>query len=203
LKMKNQKTNMAILNINTHEELLSKLKEGKNNYLLLYKKGSELSECSYNSLINVLENHSNIDVMAANVNEVRDIHSKYGISSVPTLMIFKGDKFIKAEKGCNDESFYKSLFESSLYTSTSTDKEKPQKRVKVYSTPSCSWCTTLKKHLDLNGIKYTDIDVSKNQSAAEEMVKKSGQQGVPQTDIGGQIIVGFDKNRINSLLGIN
>ncbi len=194
---------MSILSIKSHEELLSKLIEGKNNYLLLYKKGTELSECSYNSLTNVLENHSDIDVMTANVNEVRDIHAKYGISSVPTLMIFKGDKFIKAEKGCNDESFYKSLFESSLYTSTSSHKEKPQKRVKVYSTPSCSWCTTLKKHLDLNGIKYTDIDVSKNHIAAEEMVKKSGQQGVPQTDIGGQIIVGFDKNRINSLLGIN
>jgi len=194
---------MSILSIKSHEELLSKLIEGKNNYLLLYKKGTELSECSYNSLTNVLENHSDIDVMTANVNEVRDIHAKYGISSVPTLMIFKGDKFIKAEKGCNDESFYKSLFESSLYTSTSSHKEKPQKRVKVYSTPSCSWCTTLKKHLDLNGIKYTDIDVSKNHIAAEEMVKKSGQQGVPQTDIGGQVIVGFDKNRINSLLGIN
>lgn len=195
---------MAILNINSHEELLSNQQEGKNNYLLLYKKGSELSECSYKNLKNVLENHNDIiDVMTANISEVRDIHEKYGVSSVPTLMIFKGNKFVKAEKGCNEESFYKSLFESSLYTSTSSDKEKPQKRVKVYSTPSCSWCTTLKKHLDLNGIKYTDIDVSRNQNAAEEMVKKSGQQGVPQTDIGGQIIVGFDKKRINSLLGIN
>lgn len=195
---------MAILNINSHEELLSNQQEGKNNYLLLYKKGSELSECSYKNLKNVLENHNDIiDVMTANVSEVRDIHEKYGVSSVPTLMIFKGNKFVKVEKGCNEESFYKSLFESSLYTSTSSDKEKPQKRVKVYSTPSCSWCTTLKKHLDLNGIKYTDIDVSRNQNAAEEMVKKSGQQGVPQTDIGGQIIVGFDKKRINSLLGIN
>ncbi len=194
---------MAILNINSHDELLLNLKNDKINYLLLYKKGSELSECSYNSLTMVLKNHSNMDVMTANVNEVRDIHEKYGITSVPTLMIFKGDKFVKAEKGCNDESFYKSLIESSLYTSTSSPKEKSQKRVKVYSTPSCSWCTTLKKHLDLNGIKYTNIDVSKDQNAAAEMLKKSGQQGVPQTEIEGQMIVGFDKNRINSLLGIN
>ena len=47
------------------------------------------------------------------------------------------------------------------------------------------------------------MDVSVDQKAAEEMVKKSGQQGVPQTEINGQIIVGFDKTRINSLLGIN
>lgn len=193
---------MALLNITSHDELLSKLKEDKNNYLLLYKKGSELSECSYKSLYNVMESYADLDVMTANVENVRDIHIKYGISSVPTMMIFKGNKFVKAEKGCNNESFYKSLFESSLYTSTSS-KEKPQKRVKVYSTPSCSWCKTLKRHLDENDIKYTDVDVSKDQNAATEMVKKSGQQGVPQTEIAGQIIVGFDKNRINSLLGIN
>ncbi|NOR87359.1 MAG: NrdH-redoxin [Bacteroidales bacterium] len=79
---------------------------------------------------------------------------------------------------------------------------KAQKRVTVYSTPSCSWCTTLKKHLDHHGIKYRDIDISKDSKVAEEMTKRSGQQGVPQTDISGQMIVGFDKNKINSLLGI-
>jgi glutaredoxin len=47
------------------------------------------------------------------------------------------------------------------------------------------------------------VDVSVDQKAAEEMVRKSGQQGVPQTDINGEIIVGFDKTRINTLLGIN
>ena len=72
----------------------------------------------------------------------------------------------------------------------------------VYSTPTCSWCTTLKTHLKKNGIRYSDVDVSKDQNAAEAMRKRSGQQGVPQTDIGGEMIVGFDKNRINTLLGI-
>jgi len=51
-------------------------------------------------------------------------------------------------------------------------------------------------------VQFTDIDVSKNQQAAQEMVRKSGQQGVPQTDIDGTIIVGFDKTRINNLLGL-
>ncbi|PLX07299.1 MAG: NrdH-redoxin [Marinilabiliales bacterium] len=183
--------------------MLSKLKANSNNYLLIYKKGSELSDCSYRSLTKVLESHNNMDVMTVDVNKVRDIHENYGINSAPSLLVFKGNKFIKAEKGCNTEEFYKSLFESSLYTSSSTEKPKTQKKVTVYSTPSCSWCTTLKRHLDENGIKYSDVDVSKDQNAAAEMVKKSGQQGVPQTDIAGQIIVGFDKNRINSLLGIN
>ncbi|HIE15791.1 MAG TPA: NrdH-redoxin, partial [Bacteroidales bacterium] len=80
--------------------------------------------------------------------------------------------------------------------------DKPQKRVTVYSTPSCSWCNTLKTHLRKHRIRFTDIDVSQDQAAAEAMVRRSGQQGVPQTDIEGEIIIGFDKNRINTLLGI-
>jgi glutaredoxin len=60
----------------------------------------------------------------------------------------------------------------------------------------------LKNHLKASNIRFTEVDVSQNQEAAEQMVRRSGQRGVPQTDIDGQIIVGFDKNKINSLLGI-
>ncbi|RLD91297.1 MAG: NrdH-redoxin [Bacteroidetes bacterium] len=141
--------------------------------------------------------------MAADVSQVRDIHVKYEIKTAPTLLVFKGNDFLTTVKGCNDANYYVSYFESNLFTAGNDGDEKPQKRVTVYSTPSCSWCNTLKTHLRKNRVRFTDIDVSKNQKAAEAMVKKSGQQGVPQTDINGQIIVGFDKQRINSLLGIN
>ena len=57
--------------------------------------------------------------------------------------------------------------------------------------------------MDHHGIRYREINVAADQKAAEEMVRKSGQQGVPQTDINGQIVVGFDKTKLNSLLGIN
>jgi glutaredoxin-like YruB-family protein len=140
--------------------------------------------------------------LAADVSVVRDIHPEYSVTSAPSLLVFDGYQFIKIVKGCNDEGYYKSLFESALFTAKVAEDGKKQKRVTVYSTPSCSWCNTLKKHLDVHGIRYTDIDVSRDQKAAEAMVKRSGQQGVPQTDIAGQVIVGFDKNRINSLLGI-
>ena len=76
------------------------------------------------------------------------------------------------------------------------------KNVTVYSTPTCSWCTTLKTYLRNQRIPFSEIDVSRDQNAAEEMVRRSGQQGVPQTDIEGEMIVGFDKARINELLGI-
>jgi glutaredoxin-like YruB-family protein len=76
------------------------------------------------------------------------------------------------------------------------------KKVKIYSTPTCPWCIRTKQFLKDNNIVFEDIDVSSNQSAAEEMVQKSGQMGVPVLDIDGQIIVGFDKERIKTALGL-
>lgn len=76
------------------------------------------------------------------------------------------------------------------------------KQVKVYSTPTCPWCMKTKQFLRENNINFQDIDVSSNQAAAEEMVEKSGQMGVPVLDIDGEIIVGFDKERIKQSLGI-
>jgi glutaredoxin 3 len=77
-----------------------------------------------------------------------------------------------------------------------------ENNVKVYSTPTCPWCIRSKQFLKDSGIAYEDIDVSVNQTAAEEMVQKSGQMGVPVLDINGQIIVGFDKEKINKALGL-
>ncbi len=72
--------------------------------------------------------------------------------------------------------------------------------VKVYSTPSCPWCTVLKDYLDSKNVSYEDVDVSRNKDAAKEMIKKSGQRGVPVADINGQIIVGFNQDAIDRLI---
>lgn len=76
------------------------------------------------------------------------------------------------------------------------------KKVKVYSTPTCPYCKMAKQFLGENNIEFEDIDVSSNQSAAQEMISKSGQMGVPVLDIEGQMVVGFDKAKIKQLLGI-
>lgn len=75
--------------------------------------------------------------------------------------------------------------------------------VTIYSTPTCSWCQIAKEHLTASGISFEDIDVSTDQQRAKEMVEKSGQMGVPVIDIDGEIIVGFDRARIDSLLEIH
>ena len=75
-----------------------------------------------------------------------------------------------------------------------------QHKVKVYSTSTCPWCHKAKEFLKAKGIKFEDINVGVNQKAANEMVEKSGQMGVPVIDIDGKIIVGFDKEELEKSL---
>ena len=72
--------------------------------------------------------------------------------------------------------------------------------VKVYSTSTCPWCHRVKDFLKTNNVEFEDINVSVNQEAAREMVEKSGQMGVPVIEIGSEMIIGFDEDKIKELL---
>ncbi len=74
--------------------------------------------------------------------------------------------------------------------------------ITIYSSPTCPPCFALKDFLDERGIDYTVYDVSQDQRKAQEMVQKSGQMAVPTIDIDGEIIVGFQKERLMALLEI-
>jgi len=81
------------------------------------------------------------------------------------------------------------------------DKPKnKQKRVIVFSTPTCTYCNQAKRYLRERGVRFRDVDVSKDAQAARDLVRRSGQQGVPVLDIGGRIIVGFNRPEIDKLL---
>jgi len=179
------------------------LSANQNVWLLLYKKGSGQSDCAFENYSAASGQVTTGVLLYADVNHVRDIHPEYNISSVPALLHFKSGKMVNQIKGCYTSRQFKAIFENAVFVATNRDKSKPVKRVTVYTTPACSWCTTVKRHLDAHRVAYREIDVSADQRAAEEMVRKSGRQGVPQLDINGQVIVGFDRDRINSLLEIN
>ncbi len=76
------------------------------------------------------------------------------------------------------------------------------KSVKIYSTSTCPYCTMAKDFLKKNNIEFDAVDVGTDHNAAEEMMNKSGQMGVPVLDIDGEIIVGFDKEAITKAMGI-
>lgn len=76
------------------------------------------------------------------------------------------------------------------------------KKVIIYTTPTCPFCIMAKKFLEDNNIDFEDFNVSTDRSKAEEMIKKTGQMVVPVIEIEGTIIVGFDREKIRNALGI-
>ncbi|MDI6591648.1 MAG: glutaredoxin domain-containing protein [Patescibacteria group bacterium] len=75
-------------------------------------------------------------------------------------------------------------------------------KVRVFTTISCPYCFTLKEFLKEKGIEFEEIDVSKDERAREELIKKTGKFVVPIIEIDGQIVIGFDKEKICQLLNI-
>ncbi len=72
--------------------------------------------------------------------------------------------------------------------------------ITIYSTPTCPYCKMAKNFLKELGLSFTDIDISASEQAAEEMVKKSGQMGVPVIEVNGKLVLGFDKEKITEAL---
>ena len=84
-----------------------------------------------------------------------------------------------------------------------TDEEKKRRpRVVVFSTPTCSHCRHAKQYLKSRGIHFTDVDISRDERAARDMMRISGQQGVPVIQINGRPVIGFDRAQIDRLLGL-
>ncbi len=186
---------MQLIPVNSYDDIVQNADDKK--FILIFKKGTAHSDCAFNNLSKI----EDVKILSVDVNHVRDVHTHFGVNSVPSLVIVKNNKVENIVKGCQTTNYYDQIIHERKISYTTNDG-KPQKRVTVYSTPTCTFCNKLKKYFNKHGIKYTDIDVSRNQQAAMEMARKSGQRGVPQTEIDGQIIVGFDTAKLSRLLNI-
>ena len=72
--------------------------------------------------------------------------------------------------------------------------------VKIYTTPTCSHCTTAKQYLREQGVRFTEYNVARDERRADEMYKKSKQMGVPVIDVNGKVLVGFSKGDLERAL---
>jgi glutaredoxin-like YruB-family protein len=192
---------MNTIHVHSFNELLDLVSATGRSYLLLYKGGTEQSECA-RTRISGLDQKDLPAILTADVTIVRDIHERVGVDTSPSLVVFKNGQVVNVIKGCQTKSAYESILTGKEIGHSQKGKIKSAPRVTVYTTPTCSWCNTLKTYLKSHQVGYREINVAADTSAAEAMVRKSGQQGVPQTEINGQMIVGFDKPRINQLLDI-
>lgn len=186
----------------SHRDFSEKTADREKSFLLLYKPGSTQSDCAFQNMNAALAGESSVPVYLADVTSVRDIHTQYGITTVPVLLAFEKGTLTMMIKGCQESGYYKALTENVLFQLKAREEGRSVKRVTVYSSPTCSWCNTLKAWLRKNSIPFTDVDISRDEHAAQELVRRTGQQGVPQTDINGQIVVGFNQQRLKELLEI-
>jgi glutaredoxin 3 len=74
------------------------------------------------------------------------------------------------------------------------------KSIKIYSTPTCTYCQIAKQYFAEKDLAYEEINVAEDNSKLQEMVELSGQMGVPVIKIGEQVVVGFDENKVKELL---
>ncbi|MCK5589320.1 MAG: glutaredoxin family protein [Candidatus Pacebacteria bacterium] len=78
-----------------------------------------------------------------------------------------------------------------------------QKKVIVYSTPTCMHCNMVKEYFDEKGVKYESIDVIENQEKGKYIVEKTGQMGVPVVEIDGEFVIGFNQPLIAEKLNLS
>ena len=81
-------------------------------------------------------------------------------------------------------------------------KAKQVKDVKIYTTSTCPWCMKTKEFLKARNINYKEVNVGVDEKARNEMFEKSGQFGVPVTDVNGTVIVGYDKEALQKALNL-
>ncbi|MBI2653619.1 glutathione S-transferase N-terminal domain-containing protein [Candidatus Woesearchaeota archaeon] len=89
-----------------------------------------------------------------------------------------------------------------MVKSEHTTKSKKSTNVKIYTTTTCPWCMKTKEFLKAHNVKYQEVNVGEDEKARNEMFEKSGQFGVPVTDVNGTIIVGYDKEALKKALAL-
>lgn len=149
-----------------------------------------------------------VRVAKLNVDEQPKVAGRYQIMSIPTIGIFRDGKLVNTLVGVRTERIYQQALEAALNPAAASPTKAgqaagaKQHSVTVFSTPTCPWCARLKAYLRQHNIAFKDVDVSRDAKAAQDMVRRSGQMGVPQAWIDGQVIVGFDRKRVDSLLNL-
>ena len=181
---------------------LEKAQEKHKDYLILafYANFSSSAKRALAELENFSKENKEVPVYVVDVEKVKGAHKQFGVKNVPTVLALRQGKVSRRIEGVESARFYARIFcggASSLYKS---DKRGVFPRVVVYSGPGCPACGTAKAYLRKRGISFRTVDIARDQRAAERLVKRSGQMAVPQIDIDGHLVVGFDQAKIDRLL---
>lgn len=185
----------------THAEELA---DENKDFLVLFFWGSfsKAAERALGELKLFCGDYKQIPVCAVDVEKVKGIHKKYGVENVPTLIVIRNGKEKDRIEGVESSAYYAMRLAGAAPTHMARPPKKKKLSVTVYTSPGCAPCAQVKRFLKEKGVSFRSVDISRDEKAATEIMRRSGQQAVPQIDINGQITVGFDKNRLSALLGI-
>ena len=187
----------------TDRDHFERLKE-KHDFLVLFFYGgfSEAARRALSELEEFCRENEDAPVFGVDVQKVKDLHKEFGVETVPTVLALKKGKPTQLLQGVNSARFYSVALSGAGAQRAPGRSGKPPRRVVVYSGPGCPACGTLKTYLRRHGVAFREIDIARDERAARELARRSGQMVVPQTDIDGRLVVGFDKTKLNALLGI-
>ena len=170
--------------------------------LAFYGRFSESAVRALTELKEFSEQNNEIPVYVVDVEKIKGIHKQFGVKNVPTVLSLEKGKATKFIEGVQSARFYELAFSGAAPVQHSHQGKKRPNRVVVYSGPGCPACGVLKTYLRRHGVAFQEVNVAQDPRAAEKLIRRSGQMAVPQTDINGRLVVGFDQAKLNRLLGI-
>jgi len=163
---------------------------------------SDAAQRALEELKQFAQEHKDIPVFVVDVQKVRGVHKQFDVERVPTVLAIEKGEVTKSVGGVQSARFYGLHFAGAMPSRMGSSAASKVRHVVVYSGPGCPACGLVKNYLRQHGVSYREVDISRDQRAAEKIVRRSGMMAVPQTDINGQLVVGFDRAKLNKLLGI-
>jgi glutaredoxin len=150
-------------------------------------------------ILRQLSEESSTPIWGVNVKQTPDIHPVLSVTQVPTVVTIRNGRIVKKLVGLQNRGTYQKLISDSARTRMGGTRA-PTLKITVYSTRSCPHCTTVKNHLKRKGVPFREVDVGNSVNAASELRRRTGQTGVPQTEINGTFVLGADISKINRLI---
>jgi len=187
----------------TDRQHFERLKE-KHDFLVLFFYGgfSEPAQRALRELEEFSRENENVPIFGVDVQKIKDLHRQFGVESVPTVLALKKGRANQLLRGVKSARFYSLALAGAGGQRAPGRSGKAPRRVVVYSGPGCPACGQLKSYLRRHGVGFREVDIARDERAARELTRRSGQMVVPQTDINGRLVVGFDKAKLDTLLGI-
>ena len=168
--------------------------------LAFYANFSSGAKRALAELENFSKENKGVPVYVIDVEKVKGAHKQFEVKNVPTVLALKEGKVAQRIEGVESARFYTRILCRAEFSPYKNDKRGVSHRVVVYSGPGCPACGTAKAYLRKRGVSFREIDISHDQHAAERLVRRSGQMAVPQIDIDGHLVVGFDQTKIDRFL---